>query len=71
MVVPERLSAWGGHGLNWLAKPAPPRVFVSRWPVKRTRLLGREVRVEREEPWRRRSSVVVQGGGMKGLFLGF
>ena len=56
-------------GLNCDAKPAPPRVLVSRWPWKSAPLEGREEREEREEPPRMRSSVVVQGGGSQCLLL--
>lgn len=56
-------------GLNCEAKPAPPRVVVSRWPWKRALLPGRGDREEVEEPPRRRSSVVVQGGGRNDLYL--
>lgn len=54
-------------GLNCAAKPAPPRVVVSRWPEKRAALWGRGLRVDVEEPPRTASLVGIQGGGVKGL----
>lgn len=55
------------RGLNCAAKPAPPRVVVSRWPEKRAALWGRGSRADVEEPPRTVSLVGIQGGGVKGL----
>lgn len=55
------------RGLNCAAKPAPPRVVVSRWPEKRAALWGRGLRTDVEEPPRTASLVGIQGGGVKGL----
>ena len=41
--------------------------MVLRWPLNRAPLLGSGEREERDEPPRIRSSVVVHGGGRKGL----
>lgn len=54
-------------GLNCAAKPAPPRVVVSRWPEKRAALWARGSRADVEEPPRTASLVGIQGGGVKGL----
>lgn len=63
----EMLRTADTRGLNCAAKPAPPRVVVSRWPEKRAALWGRGLRADVEEPPRTASLVGIQGGGVKGL----
>lgn len=53
--------------MRWEAKPAPPRVLVSRWPWKQARSGSVTVRYDVLEPPRTRSSEAVHLAASHGL----